>query len=180
MLPNYCTLPFAHGQIQSKLWLLNSLKRKSFDQIYILGSWIGVTGFLLHACNFKFNKLICVDIDKEALDYANFYLDVIRCQSKLELINSDCNNILFSGTDNLIVNTSVENMLEHSWYNNVPKNTLLALQARTGGHYDNIYPIESMEIFDKMFPMQKVEFLDTFEFIYPELSYTRFMKIGFK
>lgn len=183
MLPEYTTTPFSHGQIESKIWLCNELEKldkKHYSNVYILGCWSGILGLILYSRQqIKFDQLTVVDLVKEHIDYAEKVLDVIRCQTKLNCILGDSNYIVYD-TDSLILNVSVDNMLGDDWYRNIPSGSTVVLQSRSGGHDDNINPVETLVELDNKFPMNTTMFLNSLPFEYPVRSYNRHMKIGIK
>ena len=182
MLPDYTTTPFSHGQIESKLWLckdLEKLDKKHYSNVYILGCWSGILGLVLYSRQqITFDQLTIVDLVKEHIDYAEQVLDVIRCQTKLNCILGDSNYVQYD-SDSLILNVSVDNMLGDDWYSNIPSGSTVVLQSRSGGHDDNINPVETLEDLDK-FVMSRTLFLNSLPFDYPIRSYKRHMKIGIK
>lgn len=184
MFPDYVTVPFAHGLVQSKIWLCDILESKitsnHFDNIYILGSWTGLMGFIIYARQkINFEKMILVDTNIDHIEHSKVILNAVACEGKLEVQRNDCNLIDYAIGNNLIINTSIDNIIGDNWFNNIPSGTVLALQTRTGGHHDNVNNCSNIDQFDKQYPI-KTLFLDSKYFPYPDISYYRFMKIGIK
>jgi hypothetical protein len=183
-LPDYVTVPFAHGLIQSKIWLCDVLEQYTlsfnFNKVYIIGSWTGTMGLLLHVRQkINFNKMVVIDHNKDHIEHSKYILNSLLCQNKIDFVCEDCNVIQFDDGDNLFINTSIDNILGDNWFHNIPINSLIALQSRTGGHHDEVNSIGTLHEFNTRYPLQPV-FLGSKFFPYPDNSYTRFMKIGRK
>lgn len=185
MLDNYPFNPFSHGQVESKIWLCEEVEKisKEFDTIYILGAWAGVMAFILHVRrNIKFKKLVTIDSNEQSIPLITEVLDAIKCSGNLDIQLGDCNKLEYSSLgNNLVINTSVENIVGSDWFTNIPPGTLVAVQSRTGGHIDNINPYESIKKLDTSFAMTVSKFSGSLSFaFYPVNPYNRYMKIGFK
>jgi hypothetical protein len=175
---------FAHGPIESKIWLCNELSRfelKSVDRIYILGAWSGTMPFLLHAIKpVEYQQLVLVDVNQDYLDQARVICNAIDTAGHLHIINQDANTLAYSNDNILVINTSVDNIPGRSWWYNIPKGTPVVLQGRTGGHRDCVISHSDLEQFERAYPVQETFLLAEKVFTYPDHSYTRFMKIGIK
>lgn len=184
IFPDYVTVPFAHGLVQSKIWLCDILESKiasdDFDNIYILGSWTGLMGFMIYVRQkINFTKMIFVDTNLDHIDHSKAICNAIACEGKLEVQRNDCNLIEYATGNNLIINTSIDNIIGNDWFEKIPVGTMIALQTRTGGHHDNVNSCSNIEEFEMQYPM-KTLYLNSKYFPYPDISYTRFMKIGIK
>jgi hypothetical protein len=176
---------FAHGPIESKIWLCQELAKRGLpeiDNVYVLGAWSGTMPFLLHALKpVEYQRMILVDINEEYLQQARVICNAIDCQGRLSVYNQDANTIQYS-TDqiNLVINTSTDNIDGFGWWRNIPQGTWTALQGRTGGHRDCVMPYDTVAEFDAAYPMSGANWADSQQFVYPDHRYTRFMKIGQK
>lgn len=176
---------FAHGPIDSKIWLCRSLKDFDLprvDNVYVLGAWSGTVAFLLHAIDaIEFDSIINVDIDSDYLAQSRVLCNVIECTGKLQTLLKDCNTLDYPlDRTNIVINTSTDNINSTAWYDRIPRGTIVALQGRTGGHRDCVQPYELLEDFNLAYPMAVTFTVCKREFVYPDHSYTRFMKIGIK
>jgi hypothetical protein len=184
IFPDYVTVPFAHGLIQSKIWLCDELEKmsliKHFDNIYILGAWTGVMGLMIHIRQkITFAKMILVDLNQHHIDHSLAICNSIACEGKLQVQCQDCNLIEYTDGQNLIINTSIDNIVRDDWFNKIPDGSMMALQTRTGGHHDCVNENTNIIEFDEQYPMNTL-YLDSKYFPYSDISYTRYMKIGIK
>mgnify|MGYP006266805583 CR=1 FL=1 len=176
---------FAHGPIESKIWLCTELARTglySVDNIYVLGAWSGTMPFLLHAMlPVEYSRMILVDVNEDYLAQARVICNAIDTNGQLTVLNQDANTLEYNAQErNLIVNTSVDNIDGQSWWNCIPEGTAVALQSRTGGHRDCVTPYASLTEFNRAYLMKDPTIIKERQFVYPDHSYTRFMKIGIK
>lgn len=176
---------FAHGPIESKIWLCNALRRlvlAPINNVYVLGAWSGTMAFLLHSSEaIAYNRIINVDIDLAALAQSRKICNAIECNGKLLTVAEDCNMLAYPlDQHNLIINTSTDNISGDTWFRKIPSGTLVALQGRSGGHWDDVRSYPLINEFDQAYPMSTTLLLDSRELMYPDHSYTRYMKIGIK
>lgn len=181
----YTHTPFAHGLVESKIWMCNQLKllsRKEFDNIVILGSWTGTMGLFLHTCQtLKFKQMILVDKDPIATKYSLAVLDSLRIQNKLQVLTMDCNDIEYPPGWNLIINCSVDNIIGSKWFDEIPVGSTVALQSRNGNHDDNLSPIANLAELTKNYPIGISQYSGNLEFDYgSDASFVRSMTIGIK
>jgi hypothetical protein len=181
------TLPgsFSNDLVASKQWLCNYIKllqkksQQPFSTITVLGSWYGNLGLLLDKNNILFNKLILIDIDKNKIDISKTALGNMKKYKILQLVQ-DANDHVYSDEHNqLVINTSCNDIVNSSWLENIPARTLVALQGRNALQ-SALTQTDYIFDFDELFPLQKTLFLKEKQFKDPETEYTRFMKIGIK
>lgn len=175
---------FAHGPIESKIWLCDELEKLNLyvNNIYILGAWSGTMSFLLYAKHsVRFDRIFNVDLNQDYLNQSRAINNAIECNGQLETLCLDCNTINYLPEATLLViNTSTDNIVGSEWYDCIPSGTPVALQGRTGGHRDCVQPYNTLEEFSTAYPMSQSLVLKNQTFVYPDHSYTRFMKIGIK
>ena len=181
---NFDTDAFAHGPIESKLWLCESLKtlvKFPIENVIILGSWNGTMAFLLYATEaVKFNKVFLVDTDPAYQKQARAICNALDCQGRLVIVEQDANVFDYPSGNNLIINTSTDNIVGSDWFERIPRRNWVVLQGRTGGHRDCVRSYDSVESFDLAYPMMFSYGPEAKQFVYPDHSYTRYMKIGIK
>jgi hypothetical protein len=79
--------------------------------------------------------------------------------------------------DGAVVNTSLIDIKGTNWFENIPKGTLVVMQARD--QVDNEQFAGPADI-EQMFPLDQVLYSGELELEDPETEYTRFMIIGIK
>lgn len=175
---------FAHGPIESKLWLCDSLKilvTYPVDNVIVLGSWNGTMAFLLYVTRvIEFKKIFLVDTDPDYQQQARAICNTLDCQGRLVIVEQDANTYEHPSGKNLVINTSTDNIAGNQWFNRIPKYSYVMLQGRTGGHRDCVQPYDNAQDFDCAYPMMFSYAVETKEFVYPDHSYTRYMKMGIK
>ena len=162
---------FTSDLITSKLWLIKEVGNihKKFNTIYILGSWYGnLSLFLFKKHDIQFKKIINVDLDKKALSTGQEMADELGVSDKIEPMVQDANTLDYrqATKPSLVINTSVNDMNNEGWFDNIPKGTLVALQTRD----------ESLN----EFKFAKILYSGKKELEDPETKYTRYMLIGIK
>jgi len=176
---------FSSGQIGSKLWLCEELEKlfNSIDTVWIYGGWYGVTGFLLLTRNhIKIKNIKSFDLDKDCESVAdmineNWVIDNWRFKA----FTNNCNNLTFeSDTPDLIINTSTEHFNNMNWFNNIPKGIMVALQGNNMPHDDHVIHSANLKQFVDCYPLSKILYRGSKDFVYPEWKFTRYMIIGQK
>jgi SAM-dependent methyltransferase len=169
--PNTLKGSFTDDLIVSKLWLIREISKihKDFNSIYILGSWYGnLSLFLLDKNNIQFKKIINVDINKKVLSTGQELATKFGVADKIEPMVKDANDLDYrqARPPSLVINTSVNDMENDGWFDNIPTGTLVAIQTRD----------ESLD----QFKFTKILYSGGKELKDPEDSYIRNMIIGVK
>lgn len=174
---------FSNGQIDSKLWLCEELEEffDKIDSVYIYGGWYGITAFLLKTRNnIKIKTIRSFDIDPECQPIADMINEnwvFKKWQFKAE--TADCNDITPTDAD-LVINTSTEHFDSYSWYDKIPKKTIVALQGNNMPHDDHKVYSKNLKDFCSHFPLSKVYYKGQKDFKYPNWTFSRYMIIGEK
>jgi hypothetical protein len=191
---------FSRGQLQSKLWLVNELKKLDVElgTVFLCAGWYGTLAVMLFESGIKIDKIRSFDIDPTTVDIAEvfnkpWFTDQWRFKSLIQNIQdidyrehtwqywSNANNRMsYPITDipNTIINTSCEHIENFKdWYEKIPSGNLVILQ---GNNYfevaEHVNCSTDLDEFDKKAPMTNTLFKG--ELVLPK--YTRFMKIGIK
>lgn len=179
---------FSHGQIQSKIWLCESLEPyiPINSNIAILGSWYNVLGLLLLSRNpNKYNHIVGVDEDPNAVSIANKLCEGFMIQPNVKINNicADANSYNLQGYQ-VVINCSVEHMNSTAWFNNLITNTTVCIQSsnvqKSDDNFDIKSPNQSIQSLVEKFPCRKFYHKKTKNFQYNEWGYSRFMTIGIK
>jgi len=183
---------FSHGQIQSKLWLCESLEpllSEKPQSVAIIGSWYNVLAFMLLARNQDlYNHIDGYDVDIESISKSNQINDawMINKDQKVSNICKDAKDVDYKSYD-VIVSTSVED-IGIDWYDLVPEGKLICLQTiNLSPEIKNQYPnwiirnhIPDMETFKQKYPLSNILFEGCRTYDYDHLKYDRYMLIGKK
>lgn len=169
--PNTLVGSFTNDLVISKLWLISEVGKiqKNFNIIYVLGSWYGNLSLLLaKKGNIKYKKIINVDLDQDVMLIGNDLVKQLGIDNKIKSIDKDANLIRYKqdNLSNLIINTSVNDMKNNGWFDNIPVGTLVALQNRDK-------TLDEFEFTEKLYS-------DNQKLKDPETEYTRYMVIGYK
>lgn len=191
---------FSRGQLQSKLWLVDELKKANVElgTVFLCAGWYATLATMLFESNIKVDKVRSFDIDPSCVDIAEvfnkpWFVDHWRFKSITQDIMdidynkhtwqywSNANNRMsypISDSPNTIINTSCEHMKNFAeWYAKIPDGKLVVIQS------NNYYEVEehvncvgSVEEFAAKAPMQNILYSGELELP----KYKRFMLIGSK
>lgn len=172
---------FTRDLTASKVWLLEELERISprVGTIYILGSWYGnLSLYMKLQPTLTHGKIINVERDRDMLAQSSRMLDHIGANG-VEHMFQDANDLDYRqlGRDGVVINCSLTDMPGRAWFDNIPRGTLVALQARD--HDPGAKFSSPQDILEK-FPLDQVLYQGTLALEDPETKYHRFMVIGRK
>ena len=172
---------FTPDLIKSKVWLLFELGKLTdrVGTVYALGSWYGNTSlYMILQPEFDFDKIINVEKNKKMLQQSNRMLQHVGADS-IEHMFANANNLDYRqlGNNGLVINTSLTDMPGRAWFDNIPRGTLVALQARD---HDPGQQFHSTKNIIDRYPMDKILYQGSLNLTDPETNYTRFMVIGRK
>ena len=172
---------FTPDLVFSKLWLMRELAKISPDvsTMYILGSWYGNLALLLTRYpQIQVDHMINVETDPERLDTGERILDQAGA-GNVEHMLKDANNLDYRqlGPNGVVVNTSLNDIKGTDWFENIPKGTLVVMQARDQVENEQFAGPGDIE---QKFPLDQVLYSGSLDLEDPETKYTRFMIIGVK
>ena len=134
--PNTLSGSWTNDLVLRKLWGLVELKKikKNFDTVYILGSWYGNASIILSALDkhFKFDHIVNVDNDKNVLRSSKKLVSKLGLDNKVESMLADVNKLDYRqlGKDGLVINFSTVDIKGDGWFENIPLDTTVLIQAR--------------------------------------------------
>lgn len=196
ILPNLID-SVSDGQIKSKQWLLDEVKKLDIDlgTIFICAGWYGTLANMLFDSGINFIKIRSFDIDDMCYKVAERInkvhvtnnwrfkastIDIINMQYPTvhDTIRANGTVITLTEMPDTIINTSCEHIKNFKqWYNNIPLGKLIILQ--NNNYYkiiEHINCVESLIMFEKDSPMTKLLYQGTLKLD----EYERFMRIGIK
>jgi len=191
---------FSRGQLRSKLWLVQELKKCNADlgTVFLCAGWYATLATMLFQSNIKLLNVRSFDIDDTCVDIAEtfnkpWFVDQWRFKSITQDIMdvdydehtwqywSNANSRMskpITDTPNTIINTScehIENFAE--WYDKIPDGKLVVLQSNNFFEVEeHVNCVNSIEEFAVKAPMQNILYSGELEFP----KYKRFMLIGYK
>ena len=178
---------FSSAQIQSKLWLIQSLERCLDNKtlgycIYILAGWYGITNLLLRTRNnIRIKEVRSFDIDPSCQEAADAINNLWVWKNwEFKAITQDINSVDYSAGPDVVINSSVEHMSSNIWFDNIPKGTIVCLQASDMDHDDHVNKFKNS--FDMMdaYKLREYLFEGTKMFEYEDKLFSRSMIIGIK
>jgi hypothetical protein len=197
---NYNKDCFSRGQLQSKIWLVNELKKLDLDlgTVFLCAGWYATLATMLFESEIKLDKIRSFDIDPLTVNIAEvFNKPWVANQWKFKALVDNIHNIdynnhtwqFWSNSNNrlsypiidspdTIINTSCEHIKDFSkWYNSIPNGKLVILQSNDYFKIDeHVNCSKNISQFSKSCLMSETLFEG--ELLLPE--YKRFMKIGIK
>lgn len=197
----------SRGQIQSKLWLIETLNEiidlnSAYDDqtIFIEAGWYGFLALLLfEKAFFNIGKIRSFDIDPSCAPVADTLLkpwilndwqfkattmDIMQiCYDPYviyETLRNDGSPVELTDRPAIIINTSCEHIANFKiWMHTLPKNTLIVLQSNNLEHPEHVTRAESLRHFENLCTDLKT-IVYSGEKVIEEAGYTRFMIIGYK
>jgi|TARA_A100001011_G_scaffold258602_1_gene266955 hypothetical protein len=191
---------FSRGQIQSKLWLVDELKKCNVDlgTVFLCAGWYATLATMIFESDIKVDKIRSFDIDRTCVDIAEtFNKPWFVDQWKFKSITQDIMDIDYrehtwqfwskandrmsypiTDIPDTIINTSCEHIENFdTWYNKIPTGKLVVLQSNDFMDVDeHVNCVKDSLHFEQMAPLSKVLFTGELDIE----KYTRYMRIGIR
>lgn len=172
---------FTPDLVFSKYWLMRELGeiQRDIPVMYVLGSWYGNLALMINRYQIPVvDRIINVENNKQFLSSSQDLLTQAGADN-VEYMAKDANDLDYRqlGDQGVVVNTSLTDMPGRKWFDNIPPDTLVVLQARD---HDPGEQFDSPESIQQRFPLSRVLYSGSLDLEDPETSYTRFMVIGTK
>ena len=169
---------FWRGQMQSKEWLCNELKKQvnGWVTVDIHCGWVGVLASMLFQSDVPVLNIRSVDIDPSCEPIANNMNKIEEMVGKFRAVTADMCEIR-SDAD-LVINTSCEHITQNQydlWLSGLPQNSLIVLQSNNYNISEHIRIAKDLEEFKTQ---SQLTVLYSGELDLP--LYKRFMIIGKK
>jgi len=173
---------FWKGQINSKVWLIEQLKKlpraHSMD-ILICGGWYGVMATLLFNSDLYVNKITSMDIDSKCENTANTMNKQYEIAGRFRAVTQDMMTYKDYDRYDMIINTVCEHLTTeqyNEWLNLIPKDKIIVLQSNDYVIPEHVNPMKDLNQFvsqSKLYPIVEPSELQT-------EKYKRFMIVGKK
>lgn len=185
-------------QIQSKRWLVHEVAEHvgiRFDQVYVLGGWLGFLPFLMFSEGFRINQLFNLDTDESVLvpsEYVNHefnevYPTYFARNMDAYTLNYEDDKILvnvdnptgdtITANPDLIINTICEHLPDYGkWISRIPHGKTVVLQSNNMfGIDDHVNCVSSLDEFVAECNLSEIKFAGTLDL---GDTWKRFMIIG--
>ena len=189
---------FSRGQLQSKQWLIEELKKCDvpLGTVYLCAGWYATLATMLFESGMAVDRIRSFDIDTSTLDIAKIFnkpwvIEDWQFQASIADIHkinyisneyavkrADGSSCMLNDSPATIINTSCEHIENFKkWYSKIPRGKLVILQSNNYHEIpEHINTSDNLKEFGKSAPMKKTLYLGELELE----KYTRFMKIGFR
>jgi hypothetical protein len=173
---------FWKGQINSKVWLIEQLKKlpraHSMD-ILICGGWYGVMATLLFNSDLYVNRITSMDIDSKCENTANTMNKQYEISGRFRAVTQDMLTYKDYDRYDLIINTVCEHLTQeqyNTWLKLIPEDKIIVLQSNDYVIAEHVSPMKDLKQFvthSKLYSIVEPSELQT-------EKYKRFMIIGKK
>jgi len=178
MYPEFDVDSLSKGQLYSKLWLIKKLKkiRPYYGNVYLLGGWYAIIAEMLFN-NMNIEKIYSFDLDESCGKIAdeiniNYVIDNWKFKSFVKNINE-----LDFGDCNTVINTSSEHIKENTWFDNIPKDTLVVIQSNNlTSIKEHVNCVNDLDELKYKYKLSIIYYQGELDLV----SYKRFMIIGIK
>lgn len=182
---------FSSSQIASKLWLVTRLEQcldehyptdKEGYRVWILAGWYAVTNLLLCTRGrIPILEVRSFDSDPECEPIADKINNLWQWQGwKFKAHTADINEIKYNVKVDVVVNSSVEHMDKDDWFHNIPKGTMVCLQASDLEHDDHKNTFKNSHELLAHYPLSECLYEGIKAFNYEDHTFYRSMIIGWK
>lgn len=173
---------FWRGQIKSKEWLIQELKRnrskvKSWPNVDIHGGWVGVLASMLFQSGLYIDKITSIDIDPECEKIANLMNQLEYQSGKFRAVTADM--CTFRSDAEIVINTSCEHITQDQydlWLSGMPYNSLIVLQSNNYKIDEHVRTADTLEEFKEQSHLGNVLYAGELE----TQLYKRWMIIGYQ
>ena len=173
---------FWKGQINSKVWLIEQLKKlprvHSMD-ILICGGWYGVMATLLFNSDLYVNKITSIDVDNKCENTANTMNKQYEIAGRFRAVTQDMMTYKDYDRYDMIINTVCEHLTQeqyNEWLKLIPNDKIIVLQSNDYVIPEHVNPMKDLNQFvaqSKLYPIVEPSELQT-------EKYKRFMIVGKK
>jgi len=171
---------FWRGQILSKEWLIDELKKqkhhvKEWPSIDIHGGWVGTLASLLFQSDLYISNIRSIDIDPSCEDIARTMNQIEMEAGKFRAVTSDMCTIR-SDAD-IVINTSFEHISQDEydlWLSGMRHDSLIVLQSNNYAIPEHVRIAADLEEFKRQSNLENILYAGELELP----LYKRFMIIG--
>ena len=172
---------FWGGQLQSKTWLIEHLKKVSTSitnaNVVIHGGWNGVLASMLFNSDLGIKQITSVDIDPNVRETALTMNKRYEMEGRFSAVAADMTNYEYDA--DIVINTSCEHISQaqyDQWLKNVPDRATIVLQSNNYIIDEHINCSGSLEDFIQKSKLTKIRYQGVLELP----KYDRYLLIGDK
>lgn len=179
---------FTQDLVFSKFWLCHVLKQvmqqqqiQKFPVAYVLGSWYGNVALMLRKTQVPIDKIVNVEINSQWIDYNKKMFDILGIKNT-QSMQANANQINYRQLKRpaLVINTSLNDIVDQGWFDHIPSNTMICMQGRDNVAADAEYNFDSIDDIEEQYPLSQTLYRGKVKLRDPETSYVRYMIIGVK
>jgi hypothetical protein len=181
---------FSAAQMQSKLWLVQRLEQVLLEErpiedgyrIWLLAGWYGLTNLLLRTgSKIPVSEVRSFDADPSCEPIADAINNLWVWRAwEFKAHTADINTIEYSLVPDVVINSSVEHMTSNLWWNNIPKGTIVCLQASDMEDEDHINKFSNDRDLLRAYPIEELMYSGLKRFEFDNKGFYRSMIIGIK
>jgi hypothetical protein len=181
---------FSAAQMQSKLWLVQRLEQVLLEdrpiedgyRIWILAGWHGVTNLLLRSRNkIPVLEVRSFDIDPTCEQIADGINNLWVWRAwEFKAHTADINKLEYAPKPDVVINSSVEHMTSNDWWTNIPKGTMVCLQASDMDDIDHVNKFKTSRELYEAYPVEELIYEGVKRFELNDKGFYRTMIIGVK
>jgi hypothetical protein len=171
---------FWKGQLNSKVWLVDNLRKiqnEKWNDITIHGGWNGVLASLIFNSEIKVDKILSIDIDPECEKPARTVNKRYFREGRFAAIT--CDMCDFDYQADVVINTSCEHITQEQyvlWLSKQSKNSIIVLQSND--YFDHEEHVRCSKDVDQFIDQSGI--IPLFADKLKTKKYDRFMIIGKK
>jgi sugar lactone lactonase YvrE len=183
---------FSAAQMQSKLWLVQNLERcvneyitadaMQGHRIWLLAGWHGLTNLLIRTRNqISVSEVRSFDIDPTCETIADTINNLWVWKAwEFKAHTADINQIEYKPKPDIVINSSVEHMTSNLWWTNIPKGTIVCLQASDMEDEDHVNKFSDPHELFRAYPVEELLYEGIKRFEFDDKAFYRVMIIGVK
>jgi hypothetical protein len=184
------TEAFSAAQMQSKLWLVQRLESVLLEErpiedgyrIWLLAGWHGLTNLVLRTrSKIPILEVRSFDIDPTCETIADTINNLWVWKAwEFKAHTVDINQLEYRPQPDVVINSSVEHMANNAWWTNIPKGTIVCLQASDMEDEDHVNRFSTAHDLFKAYPVEELIYEGVKRFEFDDKAFYRVMIIGIK
>jgi hypothetical protein len=181
---------FSAAQMQSKLWLVERLEhaleeyeiKEDGHRIWILAGWYAMTNLIIRTRNrIRVKEIRSFDIDPFCEHMADAINNLwVWTAWEFKAHTADINQLEYTPNPDVVINSSVEHMTSNAWWDNIPKGTVVCLQASDMEDEDHVNQFSTARNLFKAYPVEELIYEGIKRFEFDDKAFYRVMIIGIK